>query len=356
MQSDCRRLLRQFGLLYGNILLGESILVVIPTLNEEAHIWDVLRSLSSDPLAPDMRIVVADGGSTDRTQGLVQQFAQSAPAVRLLRNPQRLQSAGVNLAARLFGGGCRFLVRIDAHASYPPDYVSQLVAAQQQTGANSVVVSMKAVGQAPLQVAIAEAQNSVYGTGGSAHRTASVGRWVEHGHHALFCMDDFLAVGGYNEALSHNEDAELDMRLSRSGRRLYLAALTIQYYPRDRLDRLWRQYFNFGRGRARTALMHRQAPNARRWLVILLLPALALALLTPAYPLAALPLALWTAIILAFAGRWSSRHGMFHGVTAAVAGAIMQLAWSAGFHAQLLVSLPATLLSKSDAVPPSQAQ
>ncbi len=338
----------------GSTLLRESVLVVVPTLNEARHIADVLASLLADPLAAAMTIVVADGGSTDETAAIVRQIAQAAPQVHLIRNTRRLQSAGVNLAARLFGQDCRFLVRIDAHAAYPRDYVSQLVAIQRQTQANSVVVSMKAVGQAPLQIAIAEAQNSIYGTGGAAHRSISGGKWVEHGHHALFLLDDFLAVGGYNETLSHNEDAELDLRLTTTGRRLYLAPLTIEYFPRDSLDRLWRQYFNFGRGRARTALMHRQPPNARRWLVILLLPALGLALFTSATPLAALPLLGWAGVIVVFASRWSSHHGVFHGITAALAGAIMQLAWSAGFHAQLLLSLPGTMLPRQGAAPPAE--
>lgn len=338
----------------GSTLLRDTVLVVVPTLNEARHIGDVLAGLLADPLAASMTIVVADGGSTDATQTIVRQIAPTAPQVQLIRNARRLQSAGVNLAAQLFGRDHRYLVRIDAHAAYPSDYVSQLVAIQQETGANSVVVSMEAVGQAPLQSAIAQAQNSVYGTGGSAHRSVSAGKWVEHGHHALFLMADFLALGGYNETLSHNEDAELDLRLTSGGRRVYLAPISIQYYPRDSFERLWRQYFNFGRGRARTALMHHQPPNLRRWLVILLLPALILALFAPILPVAALPLLAWVGVILVFATRWSSRHGLFHGVTAALAGAIMQLAWSAGFNAQLLLSLPRSMVPSQGAAPPAE--
>ena len=338
----------------GSTLLRDAVLVVVPTLNEARHIGDVLAGLLADPLAASMTIVVADGGSTDATQTIAREIAPTAPQVQLIGNARRLQSAGVNLAAQLFGRDHRYLVRIDAHAAYPRDYVSRLVAIQQETGANSVVVSMEAVGQAPLQSAIAQAQNSVYGTGGSAHRSVSAGKWVEHGHHALFLMADFLALGGYNETLSHNEDAELDLRLTSGGGRVYLAPISIQYYPRDSFERLWRQYFNFGRGRARTALMHRQPPNLRRWLVILLLPALILALFAPIHPVAALPLLAWVGVILVFATRWSSRHGLFHGVTAALAGAIMQLAWSAGFNGQLLLSLPRSMVPNQGAAPPAE--
>ena len=85
-----------------------------------------------------------------------------------------------------------------------------------RTKADSVVVSMNAEGSACLQRAAAAAQNSLLGNGGSSHRIRSDGRWVDHGHHALMTTAAFKAVGGYDEAFSHNEDAELDVRLTKA--------------------------------------------------------------------------------------------------------------------------------------------
>ena len=43
----------------------------------------------------------------------------------------------------------------------------------------------------------------------------------------------FRAVGGYDESFSHNEDAELDLRLTREGGRIWLTdKVRIGYHPR----------------------------------------------------------------------------------------------------------------------------
>jgi succinoglycan biosynthesis protein ExoA len=90
---------------------------------------------------------------------------------------------------------------------------------------------------------------------------------VDHGHHAAFDRKAFLAVGGYDESFTHNEDAELDIRLRNSGAQIWLCSeLAIGYFPRDSLGALGRQYFNHGSGRARTMLKHRRLPKLRQLL------------------------------------------------------------------------------------------
>ncbi len=63
-----------------------DIAVVVPTLNEESLILSKLKDLErTDYLRDRMTVIVADGGSVDRTTGLVQQEVASGAAVRLLR-------------------------------------------------------------------------------------------------------------------------------------------------------------------------------------------------------------------------------------------------------------------------------
>ena len=48
-----------------------KVLVVIPTLNEEAHIAQVLDGIAGFAARHDALVVVADGGSGDRTCEIV---------------------------------------------------------------------------------------------------------------------------------------------------------------------------------------------------------------------------------------------------------------------------------------------
>jgi succinoglycan biosynthesis protein ExoA len=311
--------------------------VVIPCLNEAARISNLLHELLSDPAWRDPLIVVADGGSTDGSLDAVKAFAERDRRVRLMHNPQRLQSAAVNAAARAHGAGRRWLVRVDAHASYSDDYVSTLIEQAQATGADAVVVAMRSLGATCFERGVAAAQNSRLGAGGSAHRSDGAEGFVDHGHHALIDLGRFLAVGGYDESFSHNEDAELDVRLATAGARIWLTrAASMTYHPRGDAPALFQQYFAYGAGRARTLLKHRLRPRLRQLLPLAVPPALALALAWPWFPWAAAPAVAWATGCLGWGlwlgGRAWSRCAAGSGVPAM----IIHLAFGLGFWREAL--------------------
>lgn len=244
----------------------ERIVAVIPTLNEAAHIGHVLRQLvEGDPRMRQVRIIVADGGSTDRTCAIVRDFARAHPNVTLLDNPARLQSAALNLAAAVVADSADVLVRCDAHGGYPPSYILDVASELVRRDADSVVVAMDAVGAGCFQRAVAWIVDTPLGAGGAAHRGGRRSGYVDHGHHAAFRLSAFLRIGGYDPSFSHNEDAEYDLRLAQAGGRVFLeAGIRKHYVPRATMRSLWRQYRNYGRGRARTLLKHAQRPRPRQ--------------------------------------------------------------------------------------------
>ena len=315
--------------------------IVIPTLNEEDHIADVIAGLSAFSAAQDAPIVVVDGGSRDKTRDIVRSMMATTPCLALLENPDRLQSAAVNKAVAVYGDDYDILIRIDAHSRYPSNYCDVLIAQAQDTGADSVVTSMNAVGKTSLQSSIATAQNSPFGNGGAAHRNRTEGQWVDHGHHALIRVEAFRAVDGYDPNFSHNEDAELDHRLRQSGYRIWLTAKTqVTYFPRASLPGLCKQYFSFGRGRARTLAKHGMRPALRQLVVAALAPALLLACLAPLSTLALLPLVLWLFSCLVAGLILFQRTTRLRDIFAGFAAGLMHTAWSAGFWYQTLGRRP----------------
>ncbi len=235
-----------------------TVTIVMPALNEEAYVANAVRSILPSRARMACELLVVDGGSSDRTAEIVRALAAEDDRIRLVHNDKRIQSAAVNAGARLADPHSRFILRADCHSHYPPDFVEGCISTLERRGAASVVVPMRTVGKTCMQRAIAAAQNSRLGNGGSRHRVAGRSGFVEHGHHAAFDRKIFLEAGGYDERFSHNEDAELDIRLVQGGHRIYLdAGLTIAYYPRATLPALARQYHNFGWGRANTLVKHR---------------------------------------------------------------------------------------------------
>jgi len=322
--------------------MSARTLIVVPTLNEARHIDDLLSALLVEAEALDATIVVADGGSTDATCTIVMEWAQHSPRVRLLNNPQRIQSAAINLVVAEFGDTADYLIRIDAHGAYPPDYCRKLVAEAVELGAASIVVPMITVGVAPFQRAVATAQNSAIGTGGSAHRSGKARGPVDHGHHALMRVDAFRGVGGYDQTFRFNEDAELDYRLRQVGHTIWLTDRTaMTYYPRSTAVGLFRQYFGYGGGRARNILKHRVMPRLRQLAPLAILPVVLLAALSLWHWGFLLPLALWGIGCIALGVHAARKYYPDYGMPMAlsplvgVAAMIMHLAWSSGFWAHV---------------------
>ncbi len=314
-----------------------SVLVVLPCLNEARTLPAILDALIADEPDAPLLIVVADGGSTDGTREAVEAATHRDPRIRLLANPRRVQSAGVNLAVERFGAGRDWLVRMDAHAGYPPRFVRGLVETAQRVGADSVVVPMVTEGHACFQQAVAAAQNSRLGTGGAAHRRLSGGGWIDHGHHALFAMARFKAIGGYDETFVANEDAELDVRLAKSGGRIWLAdELAITYHPRATARSLFTQYRRYGRGRAQTLLRHRTRPKVRQLAPLLVAPAVLLLAPALAFPPLAVPAALWAVACLGYGLLLGMRARQPCALAAGPAAMIMHAAWSLGFWSEVL--------------------
>ena len=314
------------------------ILVVIPCLNEALHLPAVLKQLIAEREHLPMRIVVVDGGSTDGTIDIIHQWAQAYPDITYLANPKRIQSVAVNLAVETCRGDAEFLIRLDAHASYPADYCQQLIADALRTGADSVTASVITVGTGGFQDAVAAAQNSLLGNGGSSHRLAMrEGRWVDHAHHALMRIEAYRAVGGYDETFTHNEDGELDARLRKAGYRIWLTANTMHdYYPRATAGALFRQYRNYGRGRVRNLLKHRERPRIRQMIPVAVLPAVLLLIATPLTWLAAVPFLAWSGICLTY-GAWLGLRAKRPRIAlSGIAAMLMHSGWSLGFWLGLL--------------------
>ncbi|MBX7483653.1 glycosyltransferase family 2 protein [Qipengyuania qiaonensis] len=309
---------------------SQGLLVVIPCLNEIDNLPRILAQLRADDLAA--AIVVADGGSTDGSRELVEQIAADCDRIRLLDNPARLQSAGVNLAIRTFGRDYRRFVRIDAHCVYPDDYLAGLIDAAESSGAQSVVVPMATLAHDGFQEAVATAQNSRLGTGGSAHRSGDRSGWVEHGHHALMDVGAFVDAGGYCEAMACNEDAEFDHRLALCGGRIWLErTCEIGYYPRTTPLALARQYWRYGIGRAQNVLRHRMKLRVRQMMPLSVAPSLLLLPFVAVHWIFGIPAALWFGACIIGGLALGIMRRRIWALPSGIAAAIMHASWSAGF-------------------------
>jgi len=316
-----------------------NVLVAIPTLNEALHIEAVIDQLYVDLPACEVQFVIADGGSTDGTIEVIRRLTEDRQGLSFVHNPQRLQSAGVNLVVRQYGQDADVLVRCDAHASYPRGFLRSLVESLQEVDADSVVVPMDSVGDSCLQRAVAWVSDSAIGSGGSAHRGGRQSRFVDHGHHAAIKMESFRRAGGYVETFSHNEDAEFDCRLRALGGKIYLDTdIRIEYQPRASLPKLFKQYFNYGKGRSRTVRRHPTSFKVRQFAVPAFMSACAVAIvLSPLLPLLLMLPAFYIFVLAATSLSITLKKRSVCGLLAGPAAMTMHVSWALGFMSGILL-------------------
>ncbi|GAA6210041.1 succinoglycan biosynthesis glycosyltransferase ExoA [Cognatishimia sp. WU-CL00825] len=316
----------------------ETILVAIPTLNEATHIADTLEALLRDaPQMAEVKIVVADGGSTDATCDIVRDYGARHPNIHLIDNPDKLQAAAVNkVVTDCAEPQHRILVRVDAHSHYKPGYVLRVADSLLKQDVAALATVMDSVGDSCFQRGSAWSLETKLGSGGSGHRGGTVSGYVEHGHHAGFDLDIWRKTGGYNTGFVANEDAELDHRIGLAGGKIWLdATIRLDYVMRPSLGKLAKQYWRYGKGRAQTIQTHGMRPKLRQMVppVILLvnMVSLILALFWP--KLLILPL-LYLGLLAAMSLQLLLKHRSLCALWAGPALLAMHQAWGAGFLIQ----------------------
>jgi succinoglycan biosynthesis protein ExoA len=331
----------------------ELVTVVMPCLNEERRIIGALESLVDDWLLAEGEILVMDGGSVDGTRRLVAEFVEScgragaAAPIRVLDNPGRLQAFGLNDGIRAARG--EFIVRADAHCLFPPGYVRtcvDLLRAKEPEGAANVGGVMEPVGTGFRQRAVALAMRHPLGVGGARFHLGTKSGFTDTVYLGAFRKSVLEDIGLFDVGKGPNEDAELNMRLLRSGRKIYLDhTLRVRYFPRETFAALARQYFAYGGGRARTTRKHRRVTGWRQALPPLFVPASAaavvagivqpLAWLLPASYLATVLLG---AVLIPASGK-EQPTGLGERIAAAWAMIVMHFSWGAGFDWDFLRSI-----------------
>jgi succinoglycan biosynthesis protein ExoA len=252
-----------------------SVTIAIPAYNEEAYIEKVIQGFLATKYSRLVEILVADGNSSDRTQALVKQISLQDERVKLLVNPQKIQSHGLNLLLNKAEGD--IFLRADAHCEYAPDYIEKCVEALQQTQADNVGGAQRFVAKNAFQMGVAVASLSVLGSGGAKYRNSDYNGYADTVYIGCFWRKALLAVGTktqnsdlydievFDTSQITNQDAELNQKLlDNNSQAIYISsAIKVWYYPRQNWQGLWIQYFKYGRGRYLTNIKHPERSQLR---------------------------------------------------------------------------------------------
>ena len=156
--------IRDLGMERVDRLKYPQVSVVMPVRNEERFIDQCLRSVFSLD-AEGMEVLVVDGMSTDGTRQILNGWAKRQPNLRVLDNPKQIVPAAMNIGIKAAKG--KWIIRMDAHTVYAPNYIQQCLAAAKETGADNVGGPWVATGNGLVGRAVAAAFHSRFGNGGA---------------------------------------------------------------------------------------------------------------------------------------------------------------------------------------------
>jgi glycosyltransferase involved in cell wall biosynthesis len=241
-----------------------KISVVIPCRNEKRHICEFLDSLLAQNLDPrwQLEILIADGLSDDGTRELLGEYCGKAHALRVIDNPGRIVSTGLNEAICAATGDV--IVRMDAHTHYAPDYIRECVTALQVSGADNVGGPWVAEGRGLVGRAIAAAFRSRFCTGGGKAHDAEYEGEVDTVYLGCWTRSVFDRAGLFDTTLVRNQDDEFNFRLRRLGGRVWQSPrIRSSYSPRASIRALFRQYMQYGFWKVAVIRKHRALASWR---------------------------------------------------------------------------------------------
>jgi glycosyltransferase involved in cell wall biosynthesis len=217
----------------------EPVTVIATVRNEISAIDALLDSLLRGARIPD-EIVIADGGSADGTRERLAARAAADPRVRTLVAVGN-RSVGRNAAVRAAKHG--IIACTDAGVSVEPEWLDRMMRPFESDASVEVVAGFyRADGTTPFERAAGVVS-------APSLREIDHDRFLPSTRSVAFRRTAFDKVGGFDEALSHNEDTPFALALKRAGCKFAFAPEAIvRWRPRGNLRTFMHQHRRFGTG------------------------------------------------------------------------------------------------------------
>lgn len=196
--------------------------IAVIAYNEQDYLPALLEDIRGQTYPHELiEVVLIDSMSTDDTRGIMEEFKANNDfySVQVLSNPNKIQSAGWNVAIENFTGDV--LARIDAHAKLAPEYSVYVMAnideGEDVVGGLRPCIIEKNTNWANV---LLQVENSLFGSSINFSRRSLGRAYVKTMFHAAYRREVLNDVGLFNEKLLRTEDNEFHYRIRAAGYKL----------------------------------------------------------------------------------------------------------------------------------------
>jgi glycosyltransferase involved in cell wall biosynthesis len=223
-----------------------EISVVIPALNEEASIRQLLEDLLSQTLEP-AEIVITDGGSTDQTREIIEEFIAAGAPVKLVRVEKSMPGRARNLAVAQ--SCCQWIAFTDAGITLTPEWLEALKTKASEDSADVVYGTYEPIIDSFFTqcAAIAYVPPPFESDGGPVRPRSIVS--------ALMRRQAWETVGGFPEHLRSAEDLLFMTQVEQSGFRIARTSRArVYWHMQPNFWRTFRRFVEYSRNNIRAGL------------------------------------------------------------------------------------------------------
>jgi glycosyltransferase involved in cell wall biosynthesis len=195
------------------------ITIIIPTYNEELYIQKCLLGVLafSIPEKHEIEIFVIDGMSNDETRKIVNKLIDADSRIQLFENPKKIQAVALNIGVNKSKG--EWILRLDAHATYPSNYLKLCYDTAIKTKADNVGgLFITQPGGTGYQASLVQALTThKFGVGNAGFRIGMPAGKADTVPYGFYKKQIFNTLGLLDERLVRAQDYEFNRRIIKNG-------------------------------------------------------------------------------------------------------------------------------------------
>lgn len=226
------------------------ISVGVVAYNEQNTLPKLFECIKAQTYPHDkMEIVLVDSMSKDDTKSLMEKFKKENKDfynIQVLDNPQKKLAGGWNVILKNYHGDA--VVRIDAHAEIPEDFVRKNVEVLESGEYVSGGLRPNIIDEStPWKETLLLAEQSMFGSSIAPYRRSEKKTYVKSVFHGAYKREVFDKVGFFNEQLGRTEDNEINYRIREAGYKICYSPDIVSYqHTRNSLKAMLKQKYGNG--------------------------------------------------------------------------------------------------------------
>lgn len=221
--------------------------VIIPCFNAESTIAVQLEALANQHWPEPWEVIISDGGSSDRTTEIAQQYQEKLPNLRIVDSSERRGIAyGRNVGAQ--AAASESLAFCEADDEVGTGWVAAIGEALSQYDFVAGYCDIKKLNQ-PWTIKARMGGRLVDGwEDGTLSENSFIKYSIAGGYTVGIKRSVHEAIGGFDESLPGGDDIDYSWRVQLAGTKLHhIPSLKIHYRLRDTLAGIYRQAYVYGK-------------------------------------------------------------------------------------------------------------